>query len=635
MKKVLLVLALIPVLASVWMAKSPDLWACKKQTFIVTGYYSPVEWQNFYYKWTLEADKKLNWNWVRWASGKAVFNWMLAAPKTYEFGTKIYFPWYWMGQVEDRWWAIVTAWNRNYTYDRIDIWLGSWEEWLKRALSFGKREVVGYICPDGDVGFNMWKFPVYNNLFKDVFWNVTMWVWKTDNNVRTLQTHLKDLGYLTDKEITGYFGNKTESALCQFQVDVWLLKTSDKLCGYFGPNTGSYMKLAVQWTEIEWIKILVANKNPQSKVQLVVASKNATKSTKPSPPNKLMKINSTLAQWVTSSEVRLLQTYLKQISYLTEKEITGIYGPKTKAWLCKFQSDIGILKTTDSLCGNFWPKTWEYLELALSGASIANIANSIASKNGSNLVNKPTIISTPTLNNNLVVDDFTWNINQWASWDKIQTLQNDLIKFGYMTENEIAFTFGPKTKSWLCDFQVKIWLLRADDDICGTYWPKTWQIFLLLNAWVDFQELKKYITYWKNLMDNETYKNILSTKIANNNKDENKDLAVLWTNSQWSQLAQNNVASTINFSRWFELWEKSEDVKVLQNYLKNMWMYEWKVSWVYDQETTAWVYEFQLKHNILDSLADPSVKWYFWPKTRKVFTQVISKLDANQLKQSS
>ncbi|MEF2175219.1 MAG: 3D domain-containing protein, partial [Candidatus Absconditabacteria bacterium] len=201
MKKILLVLALIPVVASVGIAKSPDLSTCKKQTFIVTGYYSPIEGQTFYYKGSLEADKKLNGQGVRGASGKAVFNGMLAAPKTYEFGTKIYFPGYGMGQVEDRGGAIVTAGNRNYSYDRIDIWLGSGEDGLKRALSFGKRELVGYVCPDGDIGFNMGKFPIYNNLFKDVLWNVTLGVGKTDNNVRTLQTHLKDLGYLTNKEV--------------------------------------------------------------------------------------------------------------------------------------------------------------------------------------------------------------------------------------------------------------------------------------------------------------------------------------------------------------------------------------------------------------------------------------------------
>lgn len=635
MKKILLVLALIPVVASVWIAKSPDLSTCKKQTFIVTWYYSPIEWQTFYYKWSLEADKKLNWQWVRWASGKAVFNWMLAAPKTYEFGTKIYFPWYGMGQVEDRWWAIVTAWNRNYSYDRIDIWLGSWEDWLKRALSFGKRELVWYVCPDGDIGFNMWKFPIYNNLFKDVLWNVTLWVWKTDNNVRTLQTHLKDLGYLTNKEVTGYFGNKTESALCQFQVDVWLLKTTDKLCGYFWPNTGSYMKMAVQWTEIEWIKVLVANKYSNSKVQLV-SNKTITDNTKKSsPPTKLMKITSSLTEWVTSYEVRLLQTYLKQISYLTEKEITGIYGPKTKAWVCKFQSDIGILKPTDKMCGSFWPKTWEYLELALSGASIANITNSIAMKNGTSQNTQPKIISSSNQNNNSIVENFTWNIVQWASWDYIQALQNDLIKLWMLKENEIAFTFWPKTKKALCDFQVKIWLLRADDDICWTYWPKTWQVLRLLEAWVDFQELKNYVNFWKNLLDNETYKEILSTKIAINDKDENKDLAVLKSDSQWNKLAQKEIASSINFARWFSLWEECEDIKILQNHLKQMWFYDWKVTWIYDKNTTDWVYQFQLEYNILDWVADPAVKWYFGPKTRSIFTQVISKLVTNQQKQSS
>lgn len=637
MKKVLLVLALIPVMASVWMAKSPDLWACKKQTFIVTGYYSPLEWQNFYYKWTLEADRKLNWQWVRWASGKAVFNWMIAAPKTYEYWTKIYFPWLGMGQVEDRWWAIVTAWNRNYQYDRIDLWLGSGEEWLKRALSFGKKELVGYICPDGEVGFNMNKFPVYNNLFKDIFWTVSMWLGRTDENVRTLQTHLKDLWYLSNKEITWYFGDKTESALCQFQVDIWLLKNTDKLCGYFWPNTGSYMKMAVLWTEIEWIKVLLANKNPQSKVQLVSSNSWTSKITpakQTTEKEKLMKISINLTEWVTSYEVRLLQTYLKQISYLTEKEITWIFWPKTKTWLCKFQADIWLLKPTDNLCGSFWPKTWQYLEIALSGATIPAIANSILSKHNSNTNTNPVVLSSNEINHP-ITSYFTWNLVQWASWEYIKSLQNDLINLWLLNDNEVTYTFWPKTKQALCDFQVQIWLLKADDILCWTFWPKSSQIITLLNAWVNFQELKKYISYGKNIMDNENYKLILSTKIAYIRKDENSELAVLSTNNPWSKLPPNKAASSINFSKAYSLWEKNEEIKYLQNYLKEMGFYEWQINWIYDKNTSAWVYKFQLQHNILDWISDPWLKWYFGPKTRSVFSKVISKLDSNLLKQSS
>jgi hypothetical protein len=62
----------------------------EKKKFIVTAYYSPLPNQSFYLKGSYEADIRLNGNGTHGASGKAVYVGMLAAPKTYPFGTKIY-----------------------------------------------------------------------------------------------------------------------------------------------------------------------------------------------------------------------------------------------------------------------------------------------------------------------------------------------------------------------------------------------------------------------------------------------------------------------------------------------------------------------------------------------------------------
>ena len=60
------------------------------RTFVVTAYYSPLPNQSFYFKGSYEAEVKLNGNGTNGASGKGVFAGMLAAPKSYSFGTKIY-----------------------------------------------------------------------------------------------------------------------------------------------------------------------------------------------------------------------------------------------------------------------------------------------------------------------------------------------------------------------------------------------------------------------------------------------------------------------------------------------------------------------------------------------------------------
>lgn len=120
-------------------------WEEIQKEFIVTAYYSPLPDQSWYAKGTYEAEKRLNGNGIAGANGKPVFMGMIAAPKTYDFGTRIYFEWLGVGIVEDRGWAIVKAWERGQSADRIDIWMGSGESWLIRALRWGKRKVTGTI----------------------------------------------------------------------------------------------------------------------------------------------------------------------------------------------------------------------------------------------------------------------------------------------------------------------------------------------------------------------------------------------------------------------------------------------------------------------------------------------------------
>ena len=109
--------------------------------FVVTAYYSPLPDQEFYLTGNYNSEKRLNWEGISWASGKWVFSWMLAAPKNYKFWTKIFLEWLWVWEVSDRWWAIVNAWNRWYKSDRIDVWVWYGDEWLRRALYWGKRKI--------------------------------------------------------------------------------------------------------------------------------------------------------------------------------------------------------------------------------------------------------------------------------------------------------------------------------------------------------------------------------------------------------------------------------------------------------------------------------------------------------------
>ena len=118
-----------------------------RKTFIVTGYYSPLKGQSWYAQGNYAAEIKMNGKGTNGASGKPVHAGMIAAPKTYAFGTRIRLDGMGDFTVEDRGGAIVRAGQRGYEHDRIDIWMGRGEPALNKAMQFGKREVSGWIIP--------------------------------------------------------------------------------------------------------------------------------------------------------------------------------------------------------------------------------------------------------------------------------------------------------------------------------------------------------------------------------------------------------------------------------------------------------------------------------------------------------
>lgn len=70
---------------------------------------------------------------------------MIAAPKTYAFGTQIFFAGLGLGTVQDRGGAIVDAYVRGQAHDRLDLWMGYGDVALKRTIAWGRRTVTGMI----------------------------------------------------------------------------------------------------------------------------------------------------------------------------------------------------------------------------------------------------------------------------------------------------------------------------------------------------------------------------------------------------------------------------------------------------------------------------------------------------------
>ena len=146
LKHLLKTLSIVVIITQLWsLIVSTKAENEEYRYFVVTAYYSPLPDQNYYLTWDYQREKRLNGQGIAWASGKPVFSGMLAAPANYRFWTKIELDGIWVWVVEDRWGAIVPAWNRGYQHDRIDIWVWYGDEGLRRALYWGKRTIRGRV----------------------------------------------------------------------------------------------------------------------------------------------------------------------------------------------------------------------------------------------------------------------------------------------------------------------------------------------------------------------------------------------------------------------------------------------------------------------------------------------------------
>ncbi|MED3716473.1 peptidoglycan-binding protein [Geobacillus thermodenitrificans] len=120
--------------------------------------------------------------------------------------------------------------------------------------------------------------------------------------VKQVQTNLKQLGYFTYPEITGYYGTITADAVRRFQKDNGL------------PVTGS------------------VDSTTFGRIEDAVKKKTA-------PPAKESSSSVYLQIGTRGEEVKRVQTKLKQLGYFTYPEITGYYGTITADAVRRFQKD--------------------------------------------------------------------------------------------------------------------------------------------------------------------------------------------------------------------------------------------------------------------------------------------------------
>jgi len=373
-KKIITILTILTIFFSILSNKAYS--ATQKKYFRVTAYYSPLPNQTHYIKWDYVREIRMNWRWIRWASGKKVFSWMLAAPSIYSFGTKIKLKWLGIAEVADRWGAIVKAWERSFKHDRIDIWCGYWEEGLQRAMFWWNRVIEWEIVPrNSKVNLNIKNIPapkwtIYHAIKNPDFiktWSVKNeiylsskvqknnqtkikddifnWPIKNSEQVKILQEKLIEMD-LYSKEIDWNYSSIKEIIL-KFQLDNNVIsKDTDIWAGNFWPKTRKtfkekYTSFIKKKEEEKLRKIELEKKEKKARLEATNRINNIWK----------------IKFWDISYDVRVCQKILNEVWYFKYKD-TAIFWEKTRQSIINYQLDKKLIENENIYwAGIFWPKT--------------------------------------------------------------------------------------------------------------------------------------------------------------------------------------------------------------------------------------------------------------------------------------
>jgi peptidoglycan hydrolase-like protein with peptidoglycan-binding domain len=406
-------------------AFATDAGAPYEQDFMITAYYSPLPGQCCYVKGGEVADKILNGNGTHGADGTPVYPGMLAAPKSYAFGTRVKLPGIGIGEVNDRGGAII----ENGAVHRLDVWAGHGEEGLARALAFGVKRVRGTVYPVGshqpEARLALEDLPAPYERLKpfmsvDGLMDLTVKHGDTGLSVSLLQDTLKTLGYF-NAGVNGSFGDATQAALGAFVADMKLQEPADALT----LTTAAYLLAALQEQESQPV---LPNIGPES-------------------PKK---------------DIQAAQRLLRYLGYYKGRT-NGVYDEKLFGSILVFQQSRQLVGQKDAPgAGRIGPLTkgkltdeWQRLQIARSAERMLLLRqiNVVLSKKG------------------LLISAF---LKKGSSGEEVRKLQLALAAKGYFPEDKINGNFGDLTHASVAKYQVDAGLVKSSSDpSAGTVGPFT------------------------------------------------------------------------------------------------------------------------------------------------------------------
>jgi len=521
-------------------------------TFIISAYYSPLPNQRVYFRGSYDADRLLNGNGTNGADGTQVYPGMIAAPKTYSFGTKLAIPGMGVGAIHDRGGAIVVASSDGFKHDRLDVWMGKGEAGLARALQWGVRTVAVKVYPASYAIAESFSIPGFSDVFV-----ADLKMGDTGESVKTLQAELKTYGYYTG-EVTGSFDAATKQALTAYQLARSLVATTDAAAaGVLSSDTRASLNLEAFQRSWKLPQSLLAKTNATSGSGAAAVAKlngSATKSSTTSSTTTTATIASrfstTLSEGDKGDLVAEMQTALTEVGNY-ECEINGIYDSQMKTCVFNFQKAQGILSSeTDSGAGVFGEKT----RSALDSAIIAQEAEEAAQ------------VAAALPSDALEPGD---------TGDKVSQLQTNLQQLGYLSA--VTGSYDSATEDAVIAFQISAKVLSAKTDSgAGFFGPKT----------------------------KTALKNVLTASLTQ---------PALPENPEWKR-ATTYVSYTPTFAKQLTLGESGDEVTKLQASLKELGYFSGETTGSFDAATEKALIAFQVAEKVIDS-ATAFGAGSFGPKT--------------------
>ncbi len=446
----------------------------QKQMILVTAYYSPLPNQSVYIRGSYQADIILNGRGTNGADGTEVYVGMIAAPKSYPFGTRVRIPGLGVGEVHDRGGAILARKN----YDRIDVWMGHGEEGLARALNWGARLVEGEVFwnphqvePGLDYSWVSSQMPaklLNRRIQNPQVFKKDISTGSAKKDIKALQEALTSLGYYNGP-ITGTFGKITKDSLVLFQTSEGVISSANSAgAGHFGPKTRAKLK------------VLLEDYNKVVRKEIKRLEQNRTL------------LASGLGKRSSGDEVETLQQMLWEMGYY-RGEIHGKYDAITIDAVYDFQLDHGVIKSEwDKGAGFYGKKTHDTLQNAInkritvmndfpmekqawtpSNKALPSLEELALEEGASRTIE---FASLP-VEGEPIKPQILANMDIYDSGQEVKKLQDLLIEKGYLPKGLNTAYFGQKTKKALLKFQLENGIIASEYDTgAGRVGPKTRRI---------------------------------------------------------------------------------------------------------------------------------------------------------------